>query len=105
GDPVCNRHWFSPGKPYRVVGISWPWVMLGFLMPGGDHKGPVVADLRKIKCMRVEDSYVNALKNFKQRKPKCDCKKDKTITREDVRRHLDDNQNGPEGPRSTDVPF
>ncbi|MBC8523627.1 hypothetical protein H8D29_06835 [PVC group bacterium] len=106
GDPVCNGHWFPPGKPYRVEAVSWPWVMLGFLMPGGELKGPMVADLRKIKCMRVDDSYVNALKNFKKkRQPRCNCDKSKTITRDDVRRKLDDDSNDSDGPRNPDVPF
>ena len=54
------------GVPHKVEGVSWPWVVFGILIPGGEVEGPVIHDLRKIKCMRLDDSYVEAIIGFKR---------------------------------------
>ena len=54
------------GIPHNVLGISWPWAVFGVLMPGGGVDGPVIRDLRKITCMRLEKGYVNAIKVFEK---------------------------------------
>ena len=58
----------AAGVPHRVLGISWPWAVFGVLLPGGEIDGPVIHDLRKIKCMRLSGEYVNAIIGFE--KPK-----------------------------------
>ena len=76
GDPIFmhmnNDTKSTPtvGVPHKVLGLSWPWVVFGVLMPGGDVDGPMIHDLRKIKCMRLDKSYVNAIKAFQ--KPESD---------------------------------
>lgn len=54
------------GVPHKVEGVSWPWAVFGILIPGGEVEGPVIHDLRKIKCMRLDDSYVEAIIGFKR---------------------------------------
>ncbi len=56
----------AAGVPHKVLGISWPWAVFGVLIPGGAVEGPVIHDLRKIKCMRLDDSYVDAIKAFEK---------------------------------------
>jgi len=56
----------APGVPHKVLGISWPWAVFGVLMPGGTEDGPVIRDLRNIRCMRLEDQYVEAIKLFEK---------------------------------------
>jgi hypothetical protein len=58
-----------PGVPHKVLGLSWPWVVFGVLVPGGSVDGPIIHDLRKIKCMRLDDSYVNAISEFERPAP------------------------------------
>jgi len=53
-----------PGVPHQVLGLSWPWVVFGVLLPGGEVDGPIIHDLRKVKCMRLDDSFVDAIKEF-----------------------------------------
>ncbi|MDP7005507.1 MAG: hypothetical protein QF718_04790 [Phycisphaerales bacterium] len=77
GDPIMMPHPEQPrqctaGVPHKVLGISWPWAVFGVLMPGGKVDGPIIHDLRKIKCMRLDDSYVNAIHAFQ--KPEVDSK-------------------------------
>jgi hypothetical protein len=60
----------AAGVPHRVLGISWPWAVFGVLIPGGEIDGPVIHDLRKIKCMRLSSEYVTAIMGFE--KPKND---------------------------------
>ena len=70
GDPMmmhmmkASTH--TEGVPHKVLGISWPWVVFGVLMPGGDVDGPKIHDFRKIRCMRLDKSYVNAIKAFEK---------------------------------------
>jgi hypothetical protein len=78
GDPIMihtsvKSNQATPGVPHRVLGISWPWAVFGILLPGGEIDGPVIYDLRKIKCMRLSDEYVTAITGFekpKKEKPK-----------------------------------
>ena len=56
----------AAGVPHRVLGISWPWAVFGVLLPGGEIDGPVIHDLRKIKCMRLSDEYVAAIIGFEK---------------------------------------
>ena len=77
GDPIMltqpeQPSQCTPGVPHKVLGISWPWAVFGVLVPGGNVDGPVIHDLRKIKCMRLDDSYVNAIHAFQ--KPEVDSK-------------------------------
>jgi hypothetical protein len=77
GDPIMiHTHEKSnqsvPGVPHKVLGISWPWAVFGILAPGGKVDGPVIQDLRKIKCMRLDAGYVKAIISFdspEQEKP------------------------------------
>ena len=55
-----------PGIPHKVLGISWPWAVFGVLIPGGDVDGPVIHDLRKVKCLRLQKEFVNAIKAFEK---------------------------------------
>ena len=69
GDPIVminpeQHNKGCPGVPHKVLGLSWPWVVFGVLVPGGEVDGPIIHDLRRIKCMRLDDSYVNAIKAF-----------------------------------------
>ena len=71
GDPIVmvnpeQQNQGVPGVPHKVLGISWPWVVFGVLIPGGKVDGPVIHDLRKINCMRLDASYVNAIKAFEK---------------------------------------
>ncbi len=74
GDPVVvpmpadDSKSTIPGVPHKVLGISWPWAVFGVLIPGGRVDGPIIHDLRKIKCMKLDASYVDAIKAFE--KPK-----------------------------------
>ena len=76
GDPMVMRMPTDDSKqaiagiPHKVLGISWPWVVFGVLVPGGEVDGPIIHDLRKIKCMRLDKSYVDAIKKFKR--PECE---------------------------------
>ena len=54
------------GVPHKLLGISWPWAVFGVLVPGGEIDGPVIHDLRKIKCLRLGEDYVNAIKAFEK---------------------------------------
>ena len=56
----------TPGIPHQVLGISWPWAVFGVLIPGGDVEGPVIHDLRKVKCLRLQKEFVNAIKAFEK---------------------------------------
>ena len=74
GDPIVmvnpeQQNQGVPGVPHKVLGISWPWVVFGVLVPGGEVDGPIIHDLRRIKCMRLDDSYVNAIKAFDKPEP------------------------------------
>ena len=72
GDPMVMRMPTDDSKqaiagiPHKVLGISWPWIVFGVLVPGGEVDGPIIHDLRKIKCMRLDGSYVDAIKEFKR---------------------------------------
>ncbi|MGY8753681.1 MAG: hypothetical protein ACKVIO_07275 [Phycisphaerales bacterium] len=74
GDPIVMHlphvpHGQQPptaGIPHKVLGISWPWAVFGVLVPGGKVDGPIIHDLRKIKCMRLDASYVDAIKAFEK---------------------------------------
>jgi hypothetical protein len=73
GDPIMihtneKPNHTMPGVPHKVLGISWPWAVFGVLIPGGKIDGPVIQDLRKIKCMRLDRKYVSAIMGFE--KPK-----------------------------------
>ena len=70
------------GIPHKVLGISWPWAVFGVLMPGGGVDGPVIRDLRKIICMRLEKGYVNAIKAFE--KPETDNTNEISIQQEEI---------------------
>lgn len=69
GDPIMIRHTrndrTSAGVPHRVLGVSWPWIVFGVLLPGGDMDGPIIHDLRRVKCMRLGEAFVNAIIGFK----------------------------------------
>jgi hypothetical protein len=74
GDPIVmmnpnSNQGGSAGVPHKVLGLSWPWVVFGVLVPGGEVDGPVIHDLRKVKCMRLDDSYVEAIKSFVKPEP------------------------------------
>ena len=64
--PTDDSQRVIPGVPHKVEGVSWPWAVFGILIPGGEVDGPVIHDLRKIKCMRLDDSYVDAIIGFKR---------------------------------------
>lgn len=71
GDPIVINHTRNSdtdtaGVPHKILGISWPWVVFGVLIPGGDVDGPIIHDLRKIRCMRLDESYVNAITAFQK---------------------------------------
>ena len=71
GDPIVlhmknDSQAGCPGIPHKILGLSWPWVVFGVLIPGGSVDGPVIHDLRKITCMRLDASYVNAIKAFEK---------------------------------------
>jgi hypothetical protein len=51
-------------------------------MPGGAVDGPVIRDLRKIICMRLEKGYVNAIKAFE--KPDTDKTNEISIQQEEI---------------------
>ena len=70
------------GIPHKMLGISWPWAVFGILMPGGAVDGPVIRDLRKIICMRLEKGYVNAIKAFE--KPDTDITSEILIQQEEI---------------------
>ena len=70
------------GIPHKMLGISWPWAVFGILMPGGAVDGPVIRDLRKIICMRLEKGYVNAIKAFE--KPETDNTNEISIQQEEI---------------------
>ena len=54
------------GIPHKVLGISWPWAVFGILVPGGKVDGPIIHDLRKITCMKLDENYVDAIKAFEK---------------------------------------
>ena len=62
-DSPCQN---MPGIPHKVLGISWPWAVFGVLIPGGDVDGPVIHDLRQVKCLRLQPEFVNAIKAFEK---------------------------------------
>jgi hypothetical protein len=71
GDPIMISHASSnsdqiAGVPHKILGLSWPWAVFGVLIPGGEVDGPIIHDLRKIKCMRLDESYVAAITAFKK---------------------------------------
>jgi hypothetical protein len=71
GDPIMISHTRSNGDgaagvPHKILGLSWPWIVFGVLVPGGEVDGPIIHDLRKIKCMRLDKSYVAAITAFKK---------------------------------------
>ncbi len=70
GDPMMMHMSKEPsqkeGVPHKVLGISWPWIVFGVLMPGGNVDGPIIHDLRKIKCMKLDSSFVEAIKAFER---------------------------------------
>jgi len=71
GDPIVmmnseQKEQGCPGVPHKVLGLSWPWAVFGILVPGGSIEGPIIHDLRKIKCMRLNDSYVKAISAFEK---------------------------------------
>ena len=71
GDPIMMpnpepANQCTAGVPHKVLGISWPWAVFGVLVPGGKVDGPIIHDLRKIKCMRLDASYVDAIKAFEK---------------------------------------
>jgi hypothetical protein len=73
GDPIMihtneKPNQIEPGVPHKVLGISWPWAVFGIVIPGGTIDGPIIQDLRKIKCMRLSNAYVTAIMGFE--KPK-----------------------------------
>lgn len=79
GEPMLISHTPnnpSPtvGVPHKVLGLSWPWAVFGVLIPGGEVDGPIIHDLRNVKCMRLEKSYVDAIKAFE--KPEQEDKQD-----------------------------
>lgn len=70
GDPIVmqmsKEQLPTEGIPHQVLGISWPWIVFGVLVPGGEVDGPIIHDLRTIKCMRLDESYVNAISAFEK---------------------------------------
>jgi len=87
GDPMIMQVSGDPtnlqsGIPHKVLGISWPWAVFGVLMPGGGVDGPVIRDLRKIICMRLEKGYVDAIKVFE--KPETDNTNEISIQQEEI---------------------
>ncbi len=70
GDPMVMHMTKEPspveGIPHQVLGISWPWIVFGVLIPGGDVDGPIIHDLRRIKCMKLDRSFVEAIKSFEK---------------------------------------
>jgi hypothetical protein len=71
GDPIVinhtrNTNTATAGVPHKILGISWPWVVFGVLIPGGEVDGPIIHDLRKIRCMRLDASYVKAITAFQK---------------------------------------
>lgn len=70
GDPVvmhlAKDESGAEGVPHKVLGLSWPWIVFGVLVPGGEIDGPVIHDLREIKCMRLDDGFVQAIQRFEK---------------------------------------
>jgi hypothetical protein len=71
GDPIMIHTTVKadqtvPGVPHKVLGLSWPWAVFGVLIPGGGIDGPVIHDLRKIRCMRLSEEYVTAIMGFEK---------------------------------------
>ena len=54
----------TAGVPHRVMAISWPWAALAILCPGGNEAGPRIIDVRTFTLMRLNEDYIQAIKNF-----------------------------------------
>ena len=52
------------GIPFKVLGISWPWAVFSMILPGGCEGGPYIKDLREIRCLKLTNEYVNAIRSF-----------------------------------------
>ena len=54
------------GVPLKVLGVSLPFVLCSVLCPGGTEAGPEIIDVRHHKVVRLDVSYVQAVKDFKK---------------------------------------
>ena len=55
---------FPAGVPLQVRAVSLPFLVCGVLQPGGGHSGPVVLDLRRVRLIGVNKSFVDAIAGF-----------------------------------------
>ncbi len=55
----------AEGIPMRVLGISLPFVVCGVLYPGGREVGPEIIDVRSVRLVSLDPSYVQAIIDFK----------------------------------------
>ncbi len=60
------------GIPRKILGISWPNIVLSTIYPGGVEDGPLLLRIPDIKLMRLDDSYVQAICAFENTKKKAD---------------------------------
>lgn len=52
------------GVPFMVLGLSLPYVICSEISPGGDEVGLIRFDIRKVKLIELDDSYVEAFMDF-----------------------------------------
>ncbi len=60
------------GIPRKILGISWPNIVLSTIYPGGLEDGPLLLRIPEIKLMLLDDSYVEAICSFENTKRKAD---------------------------------
>ena len=60
------------GIPQKILGISWPNVVLSTIYPGGLEDGPLLLRIPEIDLMRLDKSYVQAICSFENTKKKAD---------------------------------
>jgi hypothetical protein len=62
--PAARHGQFPAGVPLQVRAVSLPFLVCGVLQPGGGHSGPVVLDLRRVRLIGVNKSFVDAIAGF-----------------------------------------
>ena len=58
-DPAGNF-----GVPFQILALSLPYIICSQMVAGGDEVGPVIFDIRKVKLMRLDTSYVEAFMEY-----------------------------------------
>ncbi|MBT4561307.1 MAG: hypothetical protein HOC43_10740 [Planctomycetes bacterium] len=61
---VASQGRYPRGVPHRVLAISFPYVVLAVLQPGGALDGPVIVDIKDVDFRVVSKSYVSAISGF-----------------------------------------